>query len=228
MQTLFYKTNRLIEPKDVHVRVDENFYTHHCHPLEDWQKLLETARSAEKIEIKKVLGQELTEVERHAENLYYGPKKPDLEIDPDGVIRVNEGRHRMQALKEAGVSLTMEVMGYIDLVPVRGLEDLYQQKGWLFKKISDKLKPEHSYIIAETTLNNLPRISREAYSAIEMQDYRTEKHCVVISSRSINEPKALKADIEEWMKRSIPVFSARGQNYKEGLERTAETVSKSV
>ena len=52
MQTLFYKTNRLIEPKDVHVRVDENFYTHHCHPLEDWQKLLETARSAEKIEIK--------------------------------------------------------------------------------------------------------------------------------------------------------------------------------
>jgi hypothetical protein len=61
-----------------------------------------------------------------------------------------------------------------------------------------------------------------------MQDYRTEKHCVVISSRSINKPKELKADIEEWMKRSIPVFSARGHIYKEGLDGNAKTVSKSV
>ena len=142
--TIVYKTTVIAGPENICINnIDEHFYTHHGRRPEEWQNLLELAKLLPSVQQKELLGFELTEKEKLSKELYYGACKPNLSIDSNGNIYPSDGRHRMQAVKEAGIHIPIDVYAYLEIQRVR-VNDLYKKQKLLFfekitKNIAEKL-----------------------------------------------------------------------------------------
>ena len=208
-KTIIYNISVPTRVELLDIKIDERFYEHHGRTKNDWELFLDKVKQLPFIYKKKLFGNSLNVEEKMIYEIYFGAQKPRLYLENDGKIHVNDGRHRMQALKELGIEIDMEVSVCADLELIKNIDDLYVKKNYiLFEKTTDEISPDISYLVIDTTLLNLNAITKNDYSFISIKDRENEDY-VLISRHDIDnhfDGREFKIELKKLQKHDINIF----------------------
>lgn len=207
-QYLYYKTEVMVTPENTDIHIDERFYEHHGRSKDDWPKLLEIAKLLPEARKKHILGFPLTKEENHAYDLYYGEKKPLLSMNDVGKVEVSDGRHRMEALRQLGISIPLQVNTFLHLEQVRDVSDIYKEEKFLFfRKQTSELQDDIKCIVIKNIHKNLRDVLKSDYKVVHLM----ENSYAVINKEDINIPEEFKMTVKEMLEHDISVYKSRDE-----------------
>lgn len=221
--TLFYDTTRTVTPDMVDVNVDRNFFYHHRWTPENYQAFVEEVKQLPSIVEKVNRHVILYEKEQALYDKFFGQYGPTLELNPDGTLDISDGRHRMLAMKDAGISLELPVRSYVHIEQVADISKLYPSRKHLFFRKKDDLDQKSiRYIFAKVAIENSRKLDEKGYFVEELQDKISGKSYVFVSKDQIRNEKGFRVLLEDFQERNIPIYISRENVYGKDKNEEAQ------
>lgn len=216
---LSYTKSMTIKPSHIDIEIDKYFYQHHGRSLADWQPFLEQVKQLPSAVEKVRNGQDLTETEQKVYNLYYGPNAPAIEFC-NGKLDISDGRHRMQALKELGLSYTRDVNVYIQVEPIRQVNDMYQPARTLFfKKFSNNMYDDISCVAIQASTKAAEKLGQSGIHFLTVQDAIGDTgEYYLIATDNINIPAQFRATLMEFEQNNTTICCSDDKLIEEDFE----------
>lgn len=203
-----YNTTAKISPDMINIRIDDHFYTHHGHRPEDWALFLEKCKYLPEAIYKHKNNISLNETEQEIYDKFFNGQEMLLSLTPEGKLCIDNGRHRMQALKELGITIELPVISYLHIDRVVAVDDVYKKKGLLFKRTSNKIRDDISYFIVEKVNKNLKKLKESdtllvSFKSLDQNEY------LLISREQAKIDEQLRLKINDMIKNNDKIYTTK-------------------